>query len=172
VSSRFWNRRRRRKEEVYEGMDNVFHIIPASAGAFTFMWVIGTVLVVVVVGVTLLLYSVANQGRNATFTIGDTGLDIGPGVYGRFIPREKIETDGVKVIDLKIDKDYALKRKTNGSNLPGYDAGWFRLENGEKALVFVTDKSRVVYIPTTDNYSVLLSTLHAEEMAGALRAWR
>jgi hypothetical protein len=150
----------------------VFHIIPASAGAFAFLWGIGAFLVVVVVGVVLLMYSVANQGKNATFTVTDTGLNIGPGVYGRFIPREQIEPDGVKVIDLRIDKEYALAGKTNGSNLPGYDAGWFKLKNGEKALVFVTDKSRVVYIPTTDNYSVLLSTLHAEEMAGALQAWK
>jgi len=153
-------------------MENVFHIIPASSGAFTFLWAIGGVLVVVVIGVTLLLYSVANQGKNATFTVSDTGLNIGPGVYGRFIPRDQIEVEGVKVIDLHVDRDYALARKTNGSNLPGYNAGWFKLKNGEKALVFVTDQSCVVYIPTTDNYSVLLSTLHAEEMAGALQAWQ
>jgi hypothetical protein len=172
VSNPFWNRRRRREEEVNPGMENVFHIIPASAGAFTFMWVIAAVLIAVVVGVSILLYSVANQGKNATFTVTDTGLNIGPGIYGRFIPRDQVVADGVKVVDLRIDKEYALKRKTNGSNLPGYDAGWFKLQNGEKALVFVTDKSRVVYIPTTDNYSVLLSTLHAEEMAGALQAWK
>ena len=171
MSSRFWNRRKPPQGEVNESMENVFHIIPASAGAFTFLWGIGAFLVVVVVGVVFLLYSVANQGRNATFTVTDTGLDIGPGIYGRFIPRAQIESSGVKVVDLNIDKEYALKRKTSGSNLPGYEAGWFKLANGEKALVFVTDKSRVVYIPTTDNYSVLVSTLHAEEMAGALQAW-
>jgi len=170
VSSRFWNRRQRQQGEVNEGM--VFHIIPASAGAFTFLWAIGGFLVVVVIGVVLLLYSVANQGKNATFTVTDTGLDIGPGIYGRFIPRDQIQADGVKVIDLRLDKEYALKRKTSGSNLPGYEAGWFKLANGEKALVLVTDKSRVVYIPTTDNYSVLVSTLHAEEMAGAIQAWQ
>ena len=172
MSSRFWNRRPRQPEEVNEPMENVFHIIPASAGAFTFLWVIGAVLIVVVVGAIFLMYSVANQSRNATFTITDTGLNIGPGIYGRFIPRDEIEASGVKVVNLNIDTDYALKRKTSGSNLPGYDAGWFKLANGEKALVFVTDKSRVVYIPTTDNYSVLLSTLNAEAMAGALQAWK
>ena len=172
MSSRFWNRRPRQPEEVNEPMENVFHIIPASAGAFTFLWVIGAVLIVVVVGAIFLMYSVANQSKNATFTVTDTGLNIGPGIYGRFIPRDQIEAAGVKVVNLNIDTDYALKRKTNGSNLPGYNAGWFKLANGEKALAFVTDKSRVVYIPTTDNYSVLLSTLNAEAMAGALQAWK
>ncbi len=172
MSSRFWNRRRQNRGEVNEDMENVFHIIPASAGAFNFLWIIGGVLIVVVVGVVFLLYSVANQSKNATFTVTDTGLNIGPGIYGRFIPRDQIEAAGVKVIDLRVDTQYALGHKTNGSNLPGYNAGWYKLKDGEKALVFVTDKSRVVYIPTTDNYSVLLSTLHAEEMAGALQAWR
>jgi len=33
-----------------------------------------------------------------------------------------------------------------------------------KALPFVTDRTRVVYIPTKDGYSVLLSPRHPEEM--------
>lgn len=170
MSNPFWNRRR--PEEVSSGMENVFHIIPASSGAFTTIWVISGAVVLVLVFVIALFGSLVFQAKSARFTVTDEGLRIGPGLYGRFIPRENIQAEGVKVIDLHVDKEYALAGKTNGSNLPGFNSGWFKLANKEKALVFITDKSRVVYIPTTDNYSVLLSTLHAEEMAGALQAWR
>ena len=44
-----------------------------------------------------------------------------------------------------------------GTALGGYSAGWFRLRSGEKALLYLTDRRRVVYIPTLDGYSLLLS---------------
>ena len=33
-----------------------------------------------------------------------------------------------------------------------------------KTVIFVTDRTKVVYIPTKDGYSVLLSPRHPEEM--------
>ena len=36
-------------------------------------------------------------------------------------------------------------------------AGWFRLVNGDKALAFITDRRSVLYIPTDEACSVLLS---------------
>jgi hypothetical protein len=38
-------------------------------------------------------------------------------------------------------------------------------------LLFVTDRSCVVYIPTTDNYSILLSVRNAAEMVESLQQW-
>jgi hypothetical protein len=61
-------------------------------------------------------------------------------------------------------------RRTVGTGLPGYRAGWFRLRNGEKALLYLTDTSRAVYIPTTAGYSVLLSPAQPDEFVSALRA--
>jgi hypothetical protein len=56
-----------------------------------------------------------------------------------------------------------------GTGLPGYRAGWFRLNNGERSLVYVTDWARVVYVPTSEGYSVLLSTPDPSALAEALR---
>jgi hypothetical protein len=57
-----------------------------------------------------------------------------------------------------------------GTGLPGYSAGWFSLRNGEKALLFVTDRSRVVRIPTRDGYSLMVSPRHPQAFMEALRA--
>ena len=70
-----------------------------------------------------------------------------------------------------LEPDYQPKWRTNGAGLPGYAAGWFKLRNKEKALVFLTDRSRVVYIPTNKDYSVLLSVREAEEFADAIQQW-
>jgi hypothetical protein len=61
-------------------------------------------------------------------------------------------------------------RRTMGTGLPGYQAGWFRLRNGEKALLYLTDQARAVYIPTTLGYSVLLSPVDPDAFLAALRS--
>ena len=56
--------------------------------------------------------------------------------------------------------------------MPGYQAGWLRLKNGERALVYLTDKTRAVYIPTTEDYSVLVSPDEPDAFLSALRGVR
>jgi hypothetical protein len=148
-------------------MDKVYGIIPASSGPYITMWIISLVLLAVL---GLFIY-IGYSSRNMNFTISDEGLRISPGLYGRFIPKEDINTEGVKVINLNTEKEYTPKWRTNGAGLPGYSAGWFKLANKEKALCFLTDRSRVVYIPTNKDYSVLLSIREAEEFADTLQKW-
>ncbi len=152
-------------------MEKVFGIFPASSGAFTFIWVFSVVIGLVLIGVIALFVSTGYQSRHASFTVSDQGLRIGPGLYGRFIPRDDIDNEGVRVVNLNIETDYQLKWRTNGAVLPGYAAGWFKLKNKGKALVFLTDRSRVVYIPTHKDYSVLLSVREAEELADTIQNW-
>jgi hypothetical protein len=153
-------------------MERVFGIIPASSGAITFIWIFSVVIGVIIIGVVGLLASFGYQSRHATFTVSDEGLRIGPGIYSRFIPKQEIDAAGVKVVNLNMETEYKPKWRTNGAGLPGYNAGWFKLQNKEKALLFVTDRSSVVYIPTTENYSVLLSVKDADEFAELLQQWK
>jgi hypothetical protein len=59
-----------------------------------------------------------------------------------------------------------------GTGLPGYQSGWFRLANGESALVYLTDRSKAVHIPTTLGYSLLLSPDDPDGFLAALGAGR
>lgn len=72
-------------------------------------------------------------------------------------------------MDLTESPNYRPVWRTNGAGLPGYGSGWFQLENGDKALIFVTDKRRVVYLPTREGYSLLLSVPEPEKFLEALR---
>jgi hypothetical protein len=152
-------------------MERVFGIYPAPSGAFTFLWVFSLVIGLILIGIIVLFISIGYQARHATFTVNDQGLRIGPGLYGRFIPRDDIAKEGVKVVNLNIQTEYQPKWRTNGASLPGYADGWFKLKNKEKALVFITDRSRVVYIPTHKKYAVLLSVREAEEFADTIQHW-
>jgi hypothetical protein len=148
-------------------MEKAFGIIPASSGPYIFIWAISLVLIAVIVLFIFIGYS----SRHMNFMVSDEGLRLGPGLYGRFIPRGDINTEGVRVLNLNTDAEYKPKWRTNGAGLPGYAAGWFKLANKEKALVFVTDRSRVVYIPTHKDYSVMLSIREAEEFADLIKQW-
>ncbi|HMF09269.1 MAG TPA: PH domain-containing protein, partial [Thermoanaerobaculia bacterium] len=62
-----------------------------------------------------------------------------------------------RAVDLRIDTALNPAVRTMGTALPGYRAGWFRLRDGEKALCYLTDASRVAYVPTNAGYAVLVS---------------
>jgi hypothetical protein len=146
-------------------MERVYGIFPASSGTLIFTWALSIFLVAIIAVFVFIAYSAGH----VTFTVTDDALRIRASFYGRTIPRSEIVADGVKVIDLNIESGYRPKSRTNGIGRPGYAEGWFKLADKEKALLFVTDRSRVVYIPTTGNYSVLLSVREAEEFADVLR---
>jgi hypothetical protein len=152
-------------------MEKVFGIIPATSGPYIFIWIFSIIMGIVIIGLIGLFASFGYQAKHATFALTDQGLRISPGLYTRTIPKDKINIEGARVIDLKLEKDYQPKWKTNGAGLPGFSLGWFKLQNKEKALLFVTDRSSVVYIPTTDNYSVMLSVREADVMVQAMQQW-
>jgi hypothetical protein len=153
-------------------MDKVFGIIPASSGVLTFVWIFGIFMALIIIGIVALLATVGYQSKHATFALTEQGLKIGPGLFSRTISKEIIDAEGTRVMDLNMEQNYQPKWRTNGASMPGYSSGWFKLKNKEKALLFVTDRSSVVYIPTTDNYSVMLSVQEATEMVKAIQLWK
>jgi hypothetical protein len=44
--------------------------------------------------------------------------------------------------------------------------------DGEKALAFITDRTHVAYVPTTENYSLMLSVADPREFVGTLKSAR
>lgn len=149
-------------------MIRTFDITPASSAPLIFIAAIGLILI-------LLLGVFARTGystRNTKFEISDQGLRIKGGIYGRFIPREDIAAEQIQTINLTTYPEYQPRLRTNGIGLPGYAEGWFRLKNKEKALLFVTDRSNVVYIPTNRGYAVLLSVSNPAEFRQSVELWK
>jgi len=147
-------------------MRHVFAIVPASSGPLWFV----AVLALVMIALLSLSGYIAYSSRNAEFALSPEGLEITGDIYGRAIPAASLVVEQVRAMDLTGESSYALKRRTNGIGLPGYSSGWFKLRNGEKALVFVTDQKRVVCIPTRDGFSVLVSVADPEGFVQTLKA--
>ena len=146
-------------------MAETFPMIPATSKPF---WILIPILVVLFAGLLVLFAYIAYSSQNVRFELSDEGLRLRGDLYGRLIPAWALISEQARKMDLTESREYQPRWRTFGTGLPGYRAGWFRLRNREKALLYVTDGSRVVYIPTRDNYSVLLSVAEPERFLQAL----
>ena len=144
-----------------------FLIAPADGRA---IWLMAIVPVLVMLLVGSLFGAAVLGSRKTRFEVSREGLRIRGDFYGRTIPAAEIAAAGMAHVDLSRRPALAPGRRTMGTGLPGYRAGWFRLKNGEKALVYLTDTSRAVYVPTTAGFSLLLSPSDPDAFVTALRA--
>jgi len=149
-------------------MDEVFAIAPASARP---LWFLGGVSAFIL-ALALLLLFIAWSSRHARVRIAGPDLVLSGDLWGRTIPLAALELERARVVDLERVRELTPRRRTLGTALPGYAAGWFRLQSGEKALVYLTRREGVVYVPTRDGYSLLLSAERPEELLTALRSGR
>ncbi len=168
-------------------MTKVFHIVPRSTciiGTLGFLAIIAVVIItstkgapipviiislVIMAGVMIPFGFFARSSLHTTFTLSEDGLVVSRTLYGRSIAATALVANEAKAIDLTRDTQYQGKLRTNGLGLPDYSLGWFKLKNNEKALLFVTDKQKVVYIPTRAGFSILLSTPSPDDFVQALK---
>jgi hypothetical protein len=139
-----------------------FAIAPAGMKS---LWIMFLVLVTV----AGLLTKTMVGGRTASFQVSPEGLRLRGDFYGRAIPRSELHAQSARRVDFATMPELTPRWRTFGTGLPGYQAGWFRLRNGEKALLYLTDRDRAVYIPTTAGYSLLLSPAEPDAFLAALR---
>lgn len=146
-------------------MKQVFPLVPASAASLVIPAIVGLLLLAGVVFFGYLAYST----RVVKFEVSREGLTITGDIYGRSIPARDLVIDEARRVDLTAESGLRLTGRENGTGLPGYQSGWFALQNGGRALVFVTDRKHVVYIPTRDGYSLLLSVADPQEFLTTLK---
>jgi hypothetical protein len=144
----------------------VFPIVPATAKP---LWFLAVVLAILAIVFVLLAYT-AYASRHSRIELGNGQLSLVGDFWARSIPIQSIELERAAVVDLGQETEYAPRVRTFGTGLPGYGSGWFRLRNGEKALLYLTNRQSVVYLPTTLGYSLLLSAERPQELLTRLRA--
>jgi hypothetical protein len=108
--------------------------------------------------------------RNSRFEISAEGLRLRGDWYGRLIPASQIRSEQSRRIDFAEEQGLEPRFRTLGTALPGHRSGWFRLRNGGKALLYLTDASRAVHVPTTEGYSVILSPADPDAFVAAMHS--
>jgi hypothetical protein len=142
----------------------VFAITPAPARTLCLLG--GVCLLLAAVMATLLW--VAYSSRHSRVTIEADRLRLTGDLWGRSLPLAALDLERAQILDLSRAREQRPVGRRLGTGLPGYASGWFRLANGEKALLYLTDWRRVAYLPTTEGYSLLLSVEDPQALLAAL----
>lgn len=133
------------------------------------LWIVLLVPIAVLLAVVPMLLYTAYASRNAQFEVDLSGLVIRGSLYGRTIPREALLVQEARIVNLNAEQALQPELRTNGTSVPGFREGWFRLVDGRKALVFVTADREAVYVPTTEGYVVLVSPMKPEVFLATLQ---
>jgi hypothetical protein len=97
----------------------------------------------------------------------DSSLDFKAVFYGKRVDINDVDLDNVKLLDYT-EKQNLPSYRTNGISLFGVNWGWFKLKNGRKSLMFVTDIKKAVLIPTNLDFDIIISTKEPEKLITAI----
>lgn len=90
--------------------------------------------------------------------------------YTRRIGADALDLDHARIVDLAEHTELKPALKTNGFNLPFFQAGHYRLRNRAKAFCLLTGRERVLVLPQRDGRLILLSPEQPQALLDALRA--
>jgi hypothetical protein len=109
------------------------------------------------------------SSRHVCFELSPAGLRVRNSFFGRTIPRSDLLPERGRTVSIPEEPQLKPMLRTFGSGLVGYCEGWFRLRNWEKALIFLTDRTRVVDLPTRKGYRLLLSVPDPQQFLDTAR---
>lgn len=130
--------------------------------------------VAVVLGTVMVLggaiaYVIDRAMRRHRVTVDADGVEVATTFYKRRLAWGELRLDEARALNLDEHADLKPRVKTNGTSIPGFKSGWFRLRNREKALVAMTVGPRVAWIPTTKGYGLLLQPRQAQALIDHLQ---
>ena len=128
----------------------------------------GAFLILLMLALLLLFAFIGYSARAARFVVDEEGIAIRRALYGRALSWNQVAVEDARIVDLGEEGDLKPTLRTNGIGLPGYRAGWFRLQGGERGLLFVTRSERSVAVPTTEGYTLLVSPADPDAFLASL----
>jgi hypothetical protein len=107
--------------------------------------------------------------RRHRLTLTPDGLDIATTFYRQRLRLSDLRLHEARALDLDEHPELKPLLKTNGYALPGFRSGWFRLRGFQRAFVALADGRRVLWIPTTAGYGLLLQPRQPQALLDRLR---
>ncbi|MFZ9935411.1 MAG: PH domain-containing protein [Arenimonas sp.] len=129
------------------------------------LWLLGLLL-----GIGPAILIAAAMGvRNPQAKLGKDGLSIKVSFIDKQWAISTIDRANAALVNLESRQELRPKWKLWGAAMPGLSSGLFKLYDGRKAHIYITDRSKVVYLPTQSG-PVLLSLERPREFLDALQA--
>jgi hypothetical protein len=146
-------------------METIYPMVPAGPKP---LWIFIPAMLLMLAGLAL-LFATTHGSQFSRFIVTDDAIRLRGDLYGRTILIRELQLDRARVANLAMEQTLRPASRRVGTGAPNYAAGWFRLRNGEKALLYLTDRSHALYIPTHAGYSLLLSPDRPDAMLEDLR---
>ena len=127
------------------------------------------VLVWAAVAVVFVFLVIDRAMRRHRIAIDNGVLDVATTFYRRKLTVTELRLDEARVVDLAERTEFKPMLKTNGTSLPGFHSGWFRLRNRSRAFVAIAAGPRVLWLPTTRGYDLLLQPRQPQALLQHLR---
>ena len=129
------------------------------------LWLLGLLL-----GICPAVLVAAAMGvRNPQAELGMDGLSLKVSFIDKRWALNDIDRVNAALVNLESRQELRPKWKLWGAAMPGLSSGLFKLYDGRKAHIYITDRSKVVYLPTQSG-PVLLSLERPREFLDALQA--
>ena len=109
-----------------------------------------------------LFFGILFAMKNTSISMNEKDIVIKSFLYGRKISINDVLFNEVQTVNLKQNNEFNVRIRTNGIGLPNFLSGWVRLNNGQKALAFLTNRENVLLLPTKD-FVLLFSMEKTEE---------
>jgi hypothetical protein len=112
------------------------------------------------------------QSYNSQLEWDDNSVSFNVPLYSQDFTVSDIDWQASYIADLAIQTQLQPKWRINGLGLPGYALGWFKLQNGNKALLSVVaaenGTQKVVIVPIIDKDYVIMISVEQPDTALAL----
>lgn len=107
----------------------------------------------------LLLFGLSGcSSENINYEVAEEGIEITATVHGRTVPKDSLVLESLRIINFSTEEQYQPTLRLWGVGQPAvetgpvsigeYLEGWFRLQNGELALAFLSEHEQAIYIQT------------------------
>lgn len=150
-------------------MAESFAIMPVSSRLQLFSWLFSGVIGLLLLGTLILLGATLLTIPQIKFEVSAQHLRIHYPFYGRSIPLQALDLERARIVNLAREPELKPTWRSNGVAVPGFGGGWFKLKNKDKALLFLSQQERAVYLPTTEGYVLLMSPQEPERFLKRLQ---
>src|SRR5690606_15864235 len=122
-----------------------------------------------VIGVSLLAVLLDVLMRRHRVLVDASGLEVVTAVYRRKLAWPELDLEAARVFSLD---EYPARKpmfKTNGMSMPGFHGGSFRSRGLDKLFVATVGGKRLLWLPTTRGYTLLLEPRRPQALLERLR---
>ena len=94
--------------------------------------------------------------RRHRLVLDAAGLEVATTFYRRRLAWPQLRVEDARIVSLGERPELRPALKSNGYALPGFRSGWFRTRALAKVLAATAGGDRVLWVPTTEGYDLLL----------------